>query len=249
MGREVSGKKMSNRFVFVMPAFNAEETIGRTLLSVWSQTYPNWKIIIKDDMSTDKTRAVVQHFQKSFGLSNDQLSLTTNTEKKWEVRNILESLEECEPTDIVCRLDGDDWLCDSDALTIIDHRYRTTGCNVLWTKHRWAFTNQNISAPLPRDANPYEHQWVSSHFKTFKKSVIERVKDENFRAADGEYFKRIGDQAIYLPVLHQSAGNWHFEPIVAYHYTIDMNPLTFQTDDAKFQKTEGEYLRSRGFVK
>lgn len=240
---------MSNRFVFVMPAFNAEETIGRTLVSVWSQTYPNWKIIIKDDMSTDRTRMVVDNFKKSFGLSDDQLSFTTNTEKKWEVRNILESLEECETNDIVCRLDGDDWLCDSDALTIIDHRYRTTGCNVLWTKHRWAFTNQNISADLPRDANPYIHPWVSSHFKTFRKSVIERVKDENFRGEDGEYFKRIGDQAIYLPVLHQSAGNWHFEPIVAYHYTIDMNPQTFQTNDAKFQKAEGEYLRRRGFVR
>jgi len=231
-----------------MPAFNAEETIGRTLVSVWGQTYPYCKIIIKDDMSSDRTRNVVENFRSSFGLQ-DQISITTNTEKKWEVRNILESLEECESTDIVCRLDGDDWLCDSDALTIIDQRYRTTGCNVLWTKHRWAFSNHNISAELPRDADPYQHPWVSSHFKTFRKSVIERVKDENFRGTDGEYFKRIGDQAIYLPVLHQSAGNWHFEPIVAYHYTIDMSPLTFQTDDAKFQKAEGEFLRSRGFVR
>ena len=240
---------MNNRFVFVMPAFNAEETIGRTLVSVWSQTYPNWKIIIKDDMSTDRTRMVVDNFKKSFGISNEQISYTTNTEKKWEVRNILESLEECESNDIICRLDGDDWLCDSDALTIIDHRYRTTGCNVLWTKHRWAFSNHNISAALPRDADPYVHPWVSSHFKTFRKSLIDRVKDENFRGEDGEYFKRIGDQAIYLPVLHQSAGNWHFEPIVAYHYTIDMSPSTFQTDDAKFQKQEGEHLRNRGFVR
>jgi len=240
---------MNNRFVFVMPAFNAEETIGRTLVSVWSQTYPDWKIIIKDDMSTDRTRLVVENFKKSFGISDDQISFTTNTEKKWEVKNIIESLEDCESNDIICRLDGDDWLCDTDALTIIDHRYRTNGCNVLWTKHRWAFSNQNISAALPRDADPYAHPWVSSHFKTFRKSVIERVKDENFRGEDGEYFKRIGDQAIYLPVLHQSAGNWHFEPIVAYHYTIDMQPQTFQSDDAKFQKSEGEYLRSRGFIR
>lgn len=238
-----------NRFVFIMPAFNAEETIGRTLVSVWSQTYPDWKIIIKDDMSTDGTCQVVKNFKNSFGISDDQISLTSNTEKKWEVRNILESLEDCKPNDIVCRLDGDDWLCDSDALTIIDHRYRTTGCNVLWTKHRWAFSDQNISEALPRYADPYKHPWVSSHFKTFRKSVIDGVSDENFRGEDGEYFKRIGDQAIYLPVLHQSAGNWHFEPIVAYHYTIDTRDHTFHTDDAKFQKAEAEYLRRRGFIK
>ena len=119
----------------------------------------------------------------------------------------------------------------------------------MWTSHRWSFTNQNISGPLPRNVNPYKHPWVSSHLKTFRKSLIESVKDENFRGEDGEYFKRIGDQTIYLPVLHQSAGNWHYEPIVAYHYTIDMKPETFQTDDSKFQQSEALYLRSRGFIK
>jgi len=236
-----------NNFVFIVPAFNAELTIGRTLLSVWSQTYSNWKIVVKDDMSTDRTREIVESFSKSFGLQ-DKISISTNTEKKWEVRNILESLEGCETEDIVCRLDGDDWLCDSDALSIIDHRYKTLGCNVLWTNHRWAFSNHNISAPLPQNANPYQHSWVSSHFKTFRKSLIENVNDKNFKNEDGEYFKRIGDQAIYLPVLYKSSGNWHHEPIVAYHYTIDINPQTFQTDDSKFQKAEGEYLRARGFL-
>jgi glycosyltransferase involved in cell wall biosynthesis len=231
-----------------MPAFNASETIVRSILSVWFQTHDNWKIIIRDDCSTDGTPEVVESLKSQLGLGDDRVSLTVNDEKHWEIRNIVEALKECESDDIVCRLDGDDWLCDCDALSIIDHRYRTTECDVLWTAHRWAFTNQNISGPLPRDANPYNHPWVSSHLKTFRKKLIEGVKDENFRGPDGSYFKRIGDQTIYLPVLHQSAGNWHFEPIVAYHYTINMDPTTFQTEDAKFQRQEGEFLRSRGFV-
>jgi glycosyltransferase involved in cell wall biosynthesis len=231
-----------------MPAFNASNTIVRSIMSVWFQTYPHWKIIIRDDMSTDDTPSIIESVRNQLGLGEDKLSLTVNTEKMWEIKNIVEALKECETNDIVCRLDGDDWLCDTDALSIIDQRYRNLGCDVLWTSHRWSFTNQNISGPLPKNANPYKHPWVSSHLKTFRKSLIENVKDENFRAENGEYFKRIGDQTIYLPVLHQSAGNWHYEPIVAYHYTIDMSPKTFQTDDAKFQRSEGDYLRNRGFI-
>ena len=231
-----------------MPAYNASQTITRSLFSVWFQTYPSWKILIRDDMSTDNTPQIVENFKTQLGLSDEQISMTVNTEKHWEVRNILEALDECESTDIICRLDADDWLCDCDALTIINHRYETVACNVLWTQHRWGFSNHNISAPLPKNANPYVHPWVSSHLKTFRKGLIENVRDENFRGMDGEYFKRIGDQAIYLPVLHQSAGNWHFEPTVTYHYSIDMRPSTFQTKDAKFQRTEGECLRDRGFV-
>ena len=231
-----------------MPAYNAEATIARALYSVWFQTHNNWKIIVRDDMSNDDTPKIVDAFKRHMGLGDDRLSLTVNTEKHWEIKNIVESLKECDSNDIICRLDGDDWLCDCDALSIINGQYNRLDVGALWTSHRWSFSNHNISEPLPKDANPYTHRWVSSHLKTFRKSLIENVKDENFRGEDGQYFKRIGDQTIYLPVLHQAAGNWHYEPIVAYHYTIDMQPQTFQTDDAKFQKAEGEFLRRRGFV-
>ena len=237
-----------NRFVFIVPAFNAANTIYRSLGSVAFQTYSNWKIIIRDDMSTDNTAAQIEHFISSIPGGKEKISYKTNTEKKWEVANILDMLEECDSNDIICRLDADDWLCDCDALTIVDHAYRNLDISVLWTAHRWSFTHRNLSDNLPRDADPYKHPWVSSHLKTFRKHLIEGVSDENFRGEDGEYFKRIGDQAIYLPVLQQCAGKWRFEPIVAYHYSIELKKETFHSDDAKFQKSEAEFLRSRGFV-
>jgi len=101
---------------------------------------------------------------------------------------------------------------------------------------------------MDKNANPYKHPWVSSHLKTFRKYLIDNVKEENFKNEAGEYFKRIGDQAVYLPVLHEAKGNWHFEPRVMYHYTIEINEKTFQTEDAIFQKNEAEFLRSRGYV-
>ncbi len=237
-----------NRFVFIMPAFNAEKTIARSILSVWFQTYANWKIIIRDDMSTDSTYETVLNLRKHLMLDENKISIKRNVEKKWEVGNILDMLKETESNDIICRLDADDWLCDCDSLTIIDGAYKQLGVDVLWTNHRWGFNFHNISAELPKEANPYDHPWVSSHLKTFRKKLIENVDDKNFRGEDGEYFKRIGDQAIYLPVLHRSAGNWFHLPLVTYHYTIDISPETFQTEDAKFQKSEGEYLRARGFL-
>jgi len=247
--RKNHGNQKMNRFVFVMPAYNASKTIARSILSVWFQTYPNWKIIIRDDVSTDNTVEIIENLKIHLGISDDRISVKKNTEKKWEVGNILDMLEEIDASDIVCRLDGDDWLCDCDALTIIDACYRQLNVDVLWTGHRWSFNAHNISDKLPKDANPYEHPWVSSHLKTFRKKLIEGVADANFKGEDGEYFKRIGDQAIYLPVLHQAKGNWHYLPLTAYHYTIDVDPETFQTIDAKFQQSEAEYLRSRGYVK
>ena len=238
---------INNRFVFIVPVFNAEKTIQQMLLSVVSQSYSNWKILIRDDMSTDNTVKIINNVVNGLGLNN-QIRMTVNTEKHWEVRNIVEALKETESSDIICRLDGDDWLCDLDALAIINERYNRLPIDVLWTAHRWSFSSKNISGPLPKTADPYKHPWVSSHFKTFRKLLVENVSDENFRGEDGEYFKRIGDQALYLPVLKNAKGRWHYEPIVAYHYTIDLRPQTFQTDDSKYQRDEGLFLRSRGFI-
>ena len=235
-------------FTFIMPTFNARSTIERSILSVATQTHTDWRIIIRDDMSTDGTPEIIETFSKNIGIW-DKIHLTVNSEKYWEVKNIVKSLDLIEDKEIVCRLDGDDWLTDCDALTIIDNAYSRTGAGAIWTAHRWGFTHQNISGPLPKDADPYKHPWVSSHLKTFRKSMISSVNDDNFRSSDGQYYKRIGDQAIYLPVLRNCAGNWHFEPFVAYHYTIDMRPETFQTQDAKFQRDEALHLRTRGYVK
>jgi len=237
---------MNNRFVFVIPAFNAEKTIQQTLLSVYAQTHQDWKIIIRDDLSTDNTIKVAKEFRNIFQLEN-KIEIQVNLEKKWEVQNVLEMISQCHDNDIICRLDADDWLTDLDILTILNYRYAIDNVDVAWTAHRWGFSHQNISGPLPDNIDVYKHPWVTSHFKTFRKKLINNINDKNFRNENGAYFKRIGDQAIYLPILN-CAKKRHFEPVVAYHYTIDMNNETFHTDDAKFQKNESEFLRNRGFI-
>lgn len=243
---------MSNRFVFVAPMYNASETLPRMLHSICGQSYDNWKVVLIDDVSSkyhvDKSKEIIQEFSNMLGgVYAAKIEVTWNEEKKWEVANVLLGIHSCSDTDIVCRIDADDWLTDLDSLAIINHVYETANCDALWTAHRWSFSDKNISGPIPDDANVYLHPWVSSHLKTFRKSLIEGVNDQNFRGEDGEYIKRAGDQAIYLPVLHK-AKNRFFLPRVMYHYTIKDVPETYQTSDAKFQRDEALFLRRRGFI-
>jgi glycosyltransferase involved in cell wall biosynthesis len=244
-------------------------------MSVFCQTYDNWLILIRDDMSTDETIArlaetchkhdvtywierdgkvidkiVYDSDTKKYLTRGDaKVLVVENVEKFWEVKNVLSMIREdvVRDDDIICRLDGDDFLTDLCALQDINVAYQQSGCEALWTAHRWGDTHQNISQAMPSDADPYKYPWVSSHFKTFKKYLINDVKEENFYGADGEYIKRTGDQAIYLPVLHKTKKRVFF-PKQVYYYTIDMSPGTFQTEDAKFQQSEGQFLRNRGFV-
>lgn len=247
------GNNRYNKFVFVAPMYNASKYIAQMLHSIAAQSYDNWKVILIDDVSSDEHRnvsnAIITQFQSLFnGLYSNKIHVHWNDEKKWEVANVLYGISQCEDNDIICRIDSDDWLVDTDCLAILNSVYSTTNIEALWTAHRWGFSDKNISAPMKEGADPYTHPWVSSHLKTFRKKLINGVNDINFRGEDGEYIKRAGDQAIYLPVLH-NAKTRGFLPRVMYHYTINDIPETYQTSDAKFQRDEAVFIRTRGYVK
>lgn len=238
-----------NRFCFVAPMFNASETLERMLHSLYGQSYDNWRLILIDDVSdvgeARRCEEILYNFEQ---MSSNKVRTVWNDTKKWEVANVLHGLSMCDDEDIVCRIDADDWLTDLDALAFLNAYYEQTGAEAIWTAHRWGLSDKNISGPMSHDADVYKHPWVSSHLKTFRKRLINDVNDENFRGEDGQYIRRAGDQAIYLPVLHNTQKKGYV-PRVFYHYTIDDVPATYQTDDAKFQRDEALFLRARGYVK
>lgn len=47
-----------------MPAFNAENNIAESILSVMNQTYENWELLITDDCSTDSTEEIVRSLMR-----------------------------------------------------------------------------------------------------------------------------------------------------------------------------------------
>jgi len=245
--------------------YNASQYVGQMLASIVGQSYDNWKVILIDDVSSDdeweKEHVIIKRWSAmanpeldhaspgTFTPPGAKISVVRNASKQWEVANVLFGIRNCcSDNDIVCRIDADDWLTDLDALKYLDALYNYHQADALWTAHRWGFTDKNISGPLPQNADPYKHPWVSSHLKTFRKRLLNNVKDENYRGEDGNYIRRAGDQAIYLPALHNAKVRG-FIPRVMYHYTINDVPETYQTPDARFLRDEAEFLRARGYIK
>jgi glycosyltransferase involved in cell wall biosynthesis len=243
---------MQNNFVFVTPAFNCEKDIVQTIKSVYSQSYDNWRMVVYDDMSTDGTAQVVEDMSKKLGLGS-RLSVVSRTEKHGEVRNTLDAVSNIDENEIVCRLDGGDWLTENDGLFYLNHVYQNENISVAWTAHRWAFsTNNNISGPLKDNISVYHQPWVSSHLKTFRRSSINNINERNFKDDDGNYVMIACDQAIFLPMIHKAQLDGRkciFIPMVMYHYCIDIdNPELFKTERAYRQKHSAEWIRARGYI-
>lgn len=54
---------MSPLISIIMPAYNAQQYISKTIESVISQTFTNWELIVIDDGSKDTTANIVKAFQ------------------------------------------------------------------------------------------------------------------------------------------------------------------------------------------
>ena len=53
-----------NQIDIVLPTFNSEKSITDTINSIINQSFKNWRIIIVDDASTDRTISILKIFYK-----------------------------------------------------------------------------------------------------------------------------------------------------------------------------------------
>ena len=72
-------KKIKADVSIIMPAFNAEKTIKKSIESVFQQTYKNWILIVIDDNSSDLTYSIVESYKK---IDNRIILLKTPLHKK-----------------------------------------------------------------------------------------------------------------------------------------------------------------------
>ena len=49
----------------IMPVYNAEAHIAKTILSIINQSFTDWELIIVDDYSNDQTLKVVKKIQST----------------------------------------------------------------------------------------------------------------------------------------------------------------------------------------
>jgi glycosyltransferase involved in cell wall biosynthesis len=232
------------KIVFISPCFNAAKNIHKLVGSTKCQSDDRWSHIIIDDMSEDATVEVVDRVI----VNDSRYELIINNEKKYALRNIVESARKYQDEDdvVIAVIDGDDQLCNNDAAKIILDAYKD-GAEVVWTAHRWDMDSRNISKNMPNNVNPYYWPWCTSHLRTFKSSLLRNISDENFKDMDGNWFQRGYDQALMLPVLSLTEKRKYIED-VCYLYNIDSVSVNDRDWAEMKQISTINMVRARGFL-
>ena len=241
-----------NKFKIVVPMYNVEKWVKNTINTIKKQSYRNFECVIIDDISTDSSYSVVKELIKD----DDRFELIKNTEKKFALRNIYEGIEHLKPdvNDIVVTVDGDDWLYNYNVLEKVNQVYMQNNCfitygiSVYLDDLKKGLVMPNGSEPFPPQvvANSLfrDYRWVSSHLRTFKYGLWNKIKREDLLDEDGQFFRMAWDLAFMFPMLEMAQERHRFISDILYVYNND-NPINDHKVDTPLQLRTDHYIRRK----
>lgn len=231
--------RLNNTIVIVIPFFNAEATIVKAILSVIEQDCNDVGIIIRNDMSTDRSDEIIKtlfgikHVTGNFFIKNNTRSVMyiKNSKKFYGGGNTYDSVINYvyDKKSIVGVVDGDDFLLTRDVLKTFSNVYRQNPHKwLVWSQHKSSIVDEQgidgYSSQLPSDEIIYSTRdyWAVSHFRTCKAGLFHLISERDLfdPKNQNEYIKIAADAAILYPII-EMCGNERSLYIdqVFYNYT------------------------------
>jgi len=239
---------MNTHFKIIVPFYNVEKYIKQCLNSVKLQHYNNWQCIIIDDISTDNSVEIVEKVIKD----DSKFVLISNAEKKFALANIDRGINYSDPLkeDVIVTLDGDDFLATPYALSTLDSLYSKPD---LWITHGSYLTYPSglhgkfsqFIAPQKFD-NLRKLHWMSSHLRSFRYGLWDKIDKNDFVEPDGQFFYRVAwDLAFMFPMLEMAGPEHHqFVEDILYLYN-EGNPLNDHKQNHNLQLQFEQEIRNK----
>ncbi len=227
-------------YKIITAVYNAGAFFDRYVKSIEAQTYPNMEVVIVDDASTDgTTEKVVAACEKNMwnyvrnevnrGALFSQVSgiRFLDQEPAYELR---EGEGHLDPDDVLVFVDGDDQLAPG-ALEKLDDYYQF-GAKLTYGQYEsvpFSPTCQ-LAAPFPqkiieersfRKVSAMKGGIYWNHLRTFKYELFAQLTDDDFKDAEGGWYKTATDAALMYPALELASPSIEFIPEVLYYYTSD----------------------------
>jgi glycosyltransferase involved in cell wall biosynthesis len=245
--------------IYVFSAsYNSNVFAKACIESVANQTLKVKKHYYIDDGSTDNTRDELQAYLNNLP---PHLTIRLNDERNYKLKNLYEFVQGLASDDIVCVLDGDDWLASPDVIAKVRDVYSDPRVDYVYTNWKYSHDESlGISEYIP-DANwdPYSGKWITSALSTFRVRAFKSVPVENFFRWDEKWFTMACDQAYVLPILWQlrerdgdyRAVRFIDEPLYVYQFL--QNPSKLRHGEENIERAgdaarSAKFLRDRGFI-
>jgi glycosyltransferase involved in cell wall biosynthesis len=243
------------KFIVVIPAYNCDQWIEHCLESVMTQDYKNFDVVVIDDCSTDRTWDLINGFE---------VKAIRNREHNGSgLHNIVTGIQYLSDdwNEVIVTIDGDDYLADDKVFSYLNNVYTEdvwmTYGSFLPLSRRYKNTSQPFSdvKTFDKDGNIVtvsittesyrrSNYWVTSHLRTFRRWLWDKIDDKDLRDENGNYFKVAWDLAFMYPMIEMAGDHIKFIDRILYIYN-DLNPLCDGTVRTKEQLKTAEYIQNK----
>lgn len=192
------------RFIVIIPYRNARNYLPECLNSLLHQTHTNWLAICADDASEAGSSEVIPEDPRFIKRRNaKRLGALENI-----YRAIVESGLEYRDDDVICFLDGDDYLLTPTALETVAQIYQQKP-HCLLTYGQYVTSNGELGTAKAYTWQEFtllrQKSFRLRHFRTFRYKLYREFlrQDPNVEAykdKDGRFFASAYDVAIMLPL-------------------------------------------------
>ena len=203
--------------------YNCENYVERSLLSIMSQNFKDFTCYITDDMSTDNTVNVVKKTIKN----DSRFILIENKSKMYQTGNYDQVIRfrEINDEEICVEVDGDDWLPNSNVFTLINELYQDPNVWITSGSFKYHDGRPGFANPPINFTNIRSQTFTLSHLRTWKSWLWKKIKEEDLKDENGNYWDIAGDLSFMYPMVEMS-GEKHFKYITEVMYIYnESNPI------------------------
>ena len=209
--------------IILTTSYNCENFIERSLLSIMGQKFKDFTCYITDDLSTDNTREIIKKTIKD----DKRFILIENFNKMYQPGNYDQIIRwrSIDGNEICVEVDGDDWLSNSNVLGLVNDVYSNTDVWMTSGSFKYSTGAQGFSTPPSRFDNIRKQGFTLSHLRTWKAWLWNKIKEEDLRNSEGNYWDVAGDLAFMFPMFEMS-GEKHYRYLSSINYIYnETNPL------------------------
>ena len=235
--KPVSFALKNHPFTIVIAGFNNGSSVAKTLASVFSQNYENYRVVYIDDASDDG----------SFELARDliydsdhllQVTLVRNEERLGQLANVFRAVQTCQEDEIVAVLQGEDWLAHEWVLQQLNAYYADPDLWLTYGQYR-DFPTYQLGSCHELQEKIRVQPFPSSHLKTFYAGLFKKIREADF-ICSGKFLPTCSDLAYMIPMLEMAGEHSHFIPEIFYI----RNGQAVDKEDRELQMRYEKFVRA-----
>lgn len=231
---------LENRsFVVVICGYNNGAFVEKTLRSVFSQVYDEYRVIYIDDASTDGS---FEAARDAIYASGQMLRTTVaqNEQRLGELANLVRATDACSDREIIVVLGGEDRLAHEWVLSRLNQYYADSD---LWLTYgqfcEIPSFKQGSSRFIRKDENLRDAPFAAGHLKSFYAGLFKKISQDDLMQ-HGMFFPAASDMAVMLPMLEMAREHFQFVPEILYL----ANRHGFSPNDPELQARCERIIRS-----